>query len=120
MAHLWEIEHPYYCTEQDRYLAPAQSHLYLERHESWRDFMDSQWGDCDLDYNLLFRWDWEQADPDDEESDGMDKLSLFFYLQREGQAFTNIVAVTKDDEEHVRAWITKRAEHMRKLWEPML
>ena len=56
--HLWEVEHDYYCTERN-YFANDERDLG-DSHKSWQDFV-AEWGESDsidLDYNLLFRWDW--------------------------------------------------------------
>lgn len=55
--HLWEVDHPYYCSEGN----------YFERgchaaYSRWQDFIAEQ-GDCDLDMNLVFRFDCADEPP---------------------------------------------------------
>ena len=126
--HLWEINHPYYCTEGSYWIPGNRWHEVHQEHGSWEDFL-SDWGDSDLDMNLLFRWDWDRSDPDDytyelEENPEFevpaDTLKLFYFMQRKARNMSIEVAVTEADEPAVREWLTIRAEHMRTLWEPLL
>ena len=51
--HLWDFDHPYYCSESNYYSnEPGQT------WESWVDFVNEGMYDSDPDLNLLFRWDW--------------------------------------------------------------
>ena len=49
-----------------------------------------------------------------------DVLNLFFIAQRKARCFSASVEVTEADEPAVRAWLAKKAEHMRQVWEPLL
>lgn len=134
-THLWEISHPYYCSEGNFYKNGCHTIF-----GSWEEFAapttvsSAGFGgnvlyDWDDDLNFLFRWDWQRADPDDytwerEEDPEFempgDKLFLFFMAQRKGRNMSAEVAVTEADERAVRAWLEKKAEYMRKVWEPFL
>jgi hypothetical protein len=114
------IDHPYYC-EEINYLAPrSRIEEFHNRFDSWADF---EGGFEDFDYNLLFRWDWKRADPDDFEAGEAvpdhDTLWLFFMLQRKGLYVSAAVNVTDADGPAVRAWLLPRWEHLRKLWAPI-
>lgn len=115
--HLWEVDHPYYCTEGNFHR--NGQHL---RHESWAEFM-ATWGDNDPDYNLLFRWDWQSwrrhRDPVLRDESADDELELFFVLQRKADLWSHSVAVTDEDEPAVREWLVERAKTMTALWEPL-
>lgn len=124
--HLWEIKHPYYCNDGNYF---KNGEVY--EHESWAEFMDEfSLDQTDMDYNLVFRWDWKKPDPSDfdvageygdpEEVPTWDKLHLYFMGQRKGYFFVHIVDVTEGDEEPVREYLSAYAEHMRKIWEPFL
>ena len=139
--HLWEFDHPYYCSEGNYYKNGLNT-LF----ESWEAFaqpskgrsFNDEWNllyDFDDDLNLLFRWDWKKADPsnywivpgdpDDEteafaEAQKTDTLQLFFILQRKAYNISAEVIVTEADEPAVREWLTTKAAHMRRLWEPLL
>jgi hypothetical protein len=126
--HLWDHGHPYYCSEGCYYTRGTEWSQVHADWDSWESFL-ADWGDVDPDYNLLFRWDWEKADPSDyaveAEADPEfempgDVLKLFFYLQRKAKPFSHHIEVVEADEESVRAWLSERAEHMRKLWSPLL
>ncbi|SCK20289.1 hypothetical protein YUYDRAFT_02112 [Streptomyces sp. ScaeMP-e48] len=118
---LWETDHPYYCTEGNYYR--NGNHL---TYDSWAAF-HAEWGGLDPDMNLVFRWDWQRADPADyayeleqgEELPG-DTLKVFWVLQRKAILRSTECAITEADEPAVRAWLTERAAHMRLLWEPLL
>lgn len=118
--HLWEIDHPYYASDGCYYTPGNRWDEVHSKWESWADFL-AAWGDLDLDLNLLYRWDWQRADPDypDDYPDS-DALRLFFMLQRKAKPFSHYIAVKESDEPAIREWLTERAEHMRLLWEPLL
>lgn len=113
MKHLWEVNHAYYCN-LGNYYSNGCGHSY----ESFRDFM-SEWGNTDMDYNLLFRWDWKCENLDDDESPtGYDSLEIFWMLQRKGAYLFCEIKVTKKDEQAVIDFLIPRWEYMKSLWEP--
>ena len=123
---LWETNHPYYCSESN-YYASGYDQPY-ERYDSWQDFLDCE-GDADMDYNLVFRWDWQVHDPSDwldaDEDDKPDParpdtLQVFWMGQRKGLFRCTEVKVGRDDEPSVRTWLTERGEYLRKVWQPLL
>lgn len=119
-ARLWEIDHPYYCTEGNYY--KNGNHL---TYDSWADFI-AEWGSLDPDLNLVFRWDWKRADPDDYEPDDditrvpEDRLLVFWVLQRKAILRSTECTVTEADEPAVREWLTKRARTVAAIWEPII
>lgn len=113
--HLWEIKHPYYCNEGN-YYAPGQEQPY-HRYESFDGFL-FEWGDADLDMNLVFRWDWKKVvDDEDAPEEVRDRLMVFIMGQRKGLYQWCEIDVTEADEEAVRAYLMPRWEHLRRLWE---
>lgn len=142
MTRLWEVNHPYYCSESNYYVGGVPSWAQprsapptvegrqrsIDEHvpgdhmqfDSWAEF---DWKDADKDYNLLFRWDWEVPDPDDyaegEEMPG-ERLSLFWMLQRKGRFMVTSFPVKREEEPEIRAWLATRAEHLAAVWEPLL
>lgn len=114
MKHLWEIEHPYYCN-LNNYFDNGCGNTY----ESWADFVAEE-GDSDPDYNLLFRFDWREADPECEHwGNEREELQLFWMGQRKGLYRFTQVNVTKADEPAVREWLQGRLNYLMKLWEPL-
>lgn len=125
---LWETDHPYYCSESNYFSNECGS-----EYGSWQAFHESE-GSNDFDMNLVFRWDWTPNDyvADDSpeglreyadrfgEKDHAWTLKVFWMGQRKGIFRCTEVKVCKADEPDVRAWLAKRAEHMRTLWEPLL
>lgn len=116
MTHLWDANHPYYCSDTN-----FRTRDNTERWETWQDFHQT-WGQSDPDMNLVFRWDWTKPDPDDyepgEELPG-DKLYVFVMLQRKGDFWAHIIDVTDDDEPAVREWLTERAKTITAIWAPI-
>ena len=118
--HLWEVKHSYYC-ESGQYFGGETTTF---DYKTFPDFLESM-GDCDLDYNLLFRWDWSENDEEGNTNFNGDnyyrngKLSLFFMAQRKGYHFTNCVEVCRADEPVVRAFLEPRLAHLLSLWEPV-
>jgi hypothetical protein len=110
MIHLWEIEHPYYCSESNYYSNEPHAEF-----DSWEDFMEEE-GDSDMDYNLIFRFDWKKADNDNELPH--DTLQLFYIGQRKGLFRCVEVKITDEDEDSVRPWLHGRFKHLLSLWVP--
>ncbi len=117
MAHLWEIKHPYYCN-QGNYFArePCGDH-----YKTFAEFM-SAYADADFDYNLVFRWDWDETNGDDESTFNGDvnyrngELLIFWMGQRKGIYRWSTVEVCRADEPAVRAFLEPRWEYMKALW----
>lgn len=114
---LWDIDHPYYATQGNYF-----SNDYHAEYDSWTEFLAEQ-GDMDLDLNLLYRWDWQVPDPDYYEAGEelpAETLDLFYVGQRKAIHRSVSVEVKREDEPAIREWLLIRAEHMRKVWEPLL
>lgn len=112
MPHLWEIEHPYYCN-QGNYFAGESC---CTEYETWAGFMEEE-GDSDFDMHLVFRWDWQKADPEENEwGNPEDQLLIFWMGQRKGLYRYSTITVTDADEPAVIEWLTTRWAHMRLLW----
>jgi hypothetical protein len=117
MPHLWEVEHPYYCNEGNYYAAGNDQPFIT--YESWAEFFENE-GNSDTDMNLLFRWDWRKADPEEKHwGNEHEVLMLFWMGQRKGLYRWTEVRVTEADEPAVRAWLKERWEHLKFLWEPL-
>ena len=127
--HLWEIKHNYYCNEGNYFAAGNDQPT--KHYKSWSDFME-EFGDCDFDYNLLFRWDWEEC-PDDEDDnyngeEGGKKFNgdinyrngvfkVFWMGQRKGLYQWTTIEVCRADESEIKKFLLPRWEHLKKLWE---
>lgn len=117
MLHLWEVDHPYYCNEGNYYAPGTDQPFHV--YESWADFFDEE-GDSDLDMNLLFRWDWQKADPEGESwGNEKERLMLYWIGQRKGLYRWTEIHVTEADEPAVREWLTGRMKYLQRLWEPL-
>jgi len=106
--HLWEVKHPYYCNES-AYKKGSGDHKFWH---SWEEFYD-EFGESDLDYNLVFRWDWSIND------NKQDKLLIFVMGQRKGYFWCHEIDVCKNDEQEVRNWLILRMKRLWEIWEPL-
>jgi hypothetical protein len=140
---LWEVDHPYYCSESSYYVGgvPRRFDAYTgyprariggydpDEHfqpfdhfefDSWSAF---DWKDSDHDMNLVFRWDWVMADPEDY-GDGEplpgDRLLLFVMLQRKGRFVVLDMPVQRSEEPEIRAWLAARMRTIVALWSPLM
>ena len=137
MKHLWEINHPYYCTESNFFAnAFTNRDRCQHQYESFEDFL-AEWENADNDYNLLFRWDWQeisQSHYEDyiEDSGSCDRvpytgndnevtgeLLIYFMLQRKGYFVYTRTLIRRSDEQRVLEYLKPKWEHMKKLWEPI-
>lgn len=121
VVHLWDANHPYYCSEGNYYVSGLNWGDVHSEYESWKDFYE-EWGNTDHDMNLVFRWDWKQVDPDDleeGEESGPDKLQVYWVLQRKAILRSTSCVVSPADEPAVRAWLADRAKTITALWAPL-
>jgi hypothetical protein len=77
---------------------------------------------ADKDYNLLYRWDWKEAEPSDY-SDGEAApapwLDLFYILQRKAKPLSVTVHnMRPEDEPEARAFLQGHWKHIQRLWAP--
>lgn len=120
-GHLWEIDHPYYCSEGNYFVGADRWGEVHSEYDSWQEFID-EWGVTDHDMNLVFRWDWKRSDPDDYEDDEEvppDTLYVYWVLQRKAILRSTECVVTEADEPAVREWLASRAKTIAAIWEPI-
>lgn len=115
MTHLWEVEHPYYC---------STTNDGMEDYESWQNMRES-WDAYDGELNMLVRWDWVKPNPDDWDEDDPDRptrdyLELYFLLQRKGRINGSRCPITEADEDSVREWLLARSIDLRRVWAPLV
>lgn len=117
--HLWEADHSYYCNRGNYFSNDCGT-----SHKSWAEFIAEE-GDSDMDYNLLFRWDWKEGEDHDLPAFNGDvyyrngSLELFFVGQRKGIYRYVEVSVCRADEEGIREWLMPRWAHLKSLWQPL-
>lgn len=122
MKHLWEVDHAYYCAEENFY-APGNGQPF-QSYKTFSNFLEAE-GDANLDMNLVFRWDWYEGpdwgagdyNGDDNYRNG--KLMIFFMGQRKGLYRWAEIEVCRADEEAVKAYLAPRLQHLLSLWEPL-
>jgi len=118
--HLWEVKHAYYCSE---------SNDCTQEFKSWEDF-EADAGEEDLDYNLIFRFDWQEPEGEDGEPKKTHRgvadvnyrnaeLKLFYIGQREGLFRYVQIDVCRADEPKIIDFLNPRLAYMMKLWAPL-
>ena len=106
--HLWEVDHPYYCSEGNYYKNDCHN-----RFSTWGEFYGSA-NDWDMDMNLLFRWDWRKP-----ENGVIGTLSTFWVGQRKAALWSCECPVHPDEEPAVREFLQPRLAHLLALWQPL-
>ena len=136
MKHIWECKTPYHCEESGYYYETEGANAVkgwgaTQYFDTWGEFV-KEWGYCDLDLNLLFRFDWYKETPE-QASMGYDmtpmhtnregmvsELKLWFMMQRKGCKKLVVIRRMEDDNEFaVRDFLRARFEHLKKMWEPV-
>jgi hypothetical protein len=120
--HLWDVEHEYSGADQNYFLAMNQHDDYFKEWESWDEYTNSKDFATVKDMpnlNLLYRWDWVPLESEDNWRE-TEHLKLFWIMPRKGTIGSDTITVTKDDEPQVREFLTRRAEYLKKMWEPLI
>lgn len=119
MAHLWEIDHPYNMHEGNYFDNSCHTHF-----KSWAEFV-SEFGDSDLDYNWVIRWDWREGDGWDlGEYSGDDnyrhaRFMVQMVMQRKALLQSFEVEVCRADEPTILEFLRPRWEYMKEMWAPL-
>jgi hypothetical protein len=110
---IFNVEHDYYCSDK-RY---DDKEGYREYY-CFEDFF-SDWGESDLDYNLVFRWDIEKdVDNDGNELESF-VLKVYYILQRKGLFVPVIVhGIKETDRDRIIDFLKPKYKYLLKLWEP--
>lgn len=103
MSNLWDFKHPYYALTGNYFSNDCHAD-----YRSWESFIESE-GDSDMDYNLVYRWDWDKKER---------TLSIFYVGQRKALHRSVSVFVLETEEELIKPWLEARWEHMRLIWAP--
>lgn len=113
---LWEIKHPYYCNE-GLYFGTGSSGGVDDHFRTFAEFA-AEYADADFDYNLVFRWDWQEDNAFNGDVNYRNgRLLVFWMIQRKGYHRWSTVEVCRADEPAVIEFLKPRWEHMKKLWE---
>lgn len=111
MLKLEQTKHSYYCEcwESGR----------TQEFESWKDFKDNVGLDYDFDYNLLFRYDLDFEDDQEDERFETYTLKLHHALQRHGaeQWHAVIHNITENDIAEINNHLRNAKKHLLDLWE---
>ena len=121
MSHLWEVKHAYYCNEGN-YYAPGREQPFTD-YKRFSDFLEAE-AESDMDYNLVFRWDWVEGEDEGAEAFDGDVnyrngiLKVFYMGQRKGLYRWATVQVGRAAEDAVRAFLEPRYRYLMDLWSP--
>lgn len=106
---LANIDHPYYCSDSNWHSNDANQH-----YATFEDFI-AEYGEADVDYNLVFRWDIKEW------SEGEYTLHIYIIQQRKGRFTPIFVDSIKD--EHVPQlfeYLKAHAARLLDIWNPVL
>lgn len=105
------VDHEYYCHTSNYYSNEAGG-----RWETWKDFI-GEYGDSDMDYNLVFRWDVKKRDA---ENGGGYYMEVFIMGQRKGLFSPQVIeSVTEDDVQSILDFMNPRYDYLKNLWAPL-
>jgi len=110
------VEHPYHCSTNNYY-----SNNATKTYENFSDFLED-FGDADIDLNLIFRFDIHEVEPDDEEGrkEGTYYAWIFIIHQRKGIFGPTIInSFTEEDEIIAIPLLLAHWEVLKKMWEPI-
>lgn len=108
-----KVKHPYYCNDNNYYSNDAR-----EVSENWEDFI-SRWGDADVEYNHVFRFDIQENENDEGIGQGTYYAEIFIMLQRKGKFVPVVVNNVKEqDKDSIIEFLQKHYEEVKRLWEP--
>lgn len=117
MAHLWEIDHPFY--------GPDDSANECETFDELRQSVNR----LDEGMNHIYRWDWidySQPMHDDlfleDEERGKQTFTVFLVLPRKSMLINFTCPVTHEQEHEIREWLQsdRVLGALRRHWEPLL
>jgi hypothetical protein len=120
MTHLWESDHPYYMCEGNYF----ESRMHTT-YESIDEFLE-EFGEADIDYNLVVRWDWREGDEwglgsfNGDDNYRHARLMVQILGQRKAKLFSNEVKVCRADEARIIEYLEKHAHRMVENWHPLL
>lgn len=116
---LWESDHPYYMTEGN----------YFSRdcHTEWEslELFLEEFGDADIDYNLVVRWDWKEggdwdlADYNGSDTDRIARLMIQMVHQRKAILASHEIKVCRNDEPAAVEYLGKHAKRLALNWHPI-
>ena len=106
---LWEVDHPYRMCEGN---FCASGH-----HKCWDSFDDfiSEYGEADIDYNRVHRWDWREGW---EIEEGKSILLIYMVYQRKAILQSHEIIVCREDEPAIKIYLQKHWDQEKAIWAP--
>lgn len=116
-ATLRDSKHSYTGADQNYFMPANQQDSLFVTYDSWGEFIHSGNADLDMDYNLMYRWDWKKKG---EGYPTKEHITLYWLQQRRGCVGSDTIYVTEEDEPAIRKYLQPFAKHMKDLWAPIL
>jgi hypothetical protein len=116
-ASLRDSKHSYSGADQNYYMPGNMQDDLFRTYNSWTEFIESGDSEVDMDYNLMYRWDWNK---EGKSYPTAEHVTFYWLQQRRGCVASDTIFVTKDDEPALRAYLQPFAAHMKDLWAPIL
>ena len=115
MDSIFDIEHSYYMSSGNFYSNDSHS-----EYEDFSCFLE-EWGELDIDYNRVHRWDIIKRDPDDysDDDDQYDGyiLEVYYVMQRKASLFSVCIRVTRYDEKRIIKFLKPHSKYNSNLWD---
>jgi len=103
------VNHDYYCSESNYYSNEAK-----QGYSKWPEFYN-EYFDCDIDMNLIFRWDIKKHDS------GEYHMEMFMIQQRKGIFVPiEIKSVNDNDCDSILELLHKHLDKLKKIWMPII
>jgi hypothetical protein len=113
---LRDSKHSYSGADQNYFMPGNLQDEFFRTYDSWQAFIESGNSETDMDYNLMYRWDWKKKG---EGYPTKEHVTLYWLQQRRGCVGSDTIFVTAEDEPAVREYLQKYADHMRDIWAPL-
>ncbi len=109
------VDHPYYCSESNYYSNEAS-----QKYETMTEYLDD-WEECDIDMNLIFRWDIKlRGEGEEAAKAGRYYAEVFYILQRKGIFKPIYIAhVNEVEVDRFKILANKHWAAMQELWAPI-
>lgn len=119
--------HPYYCCDSNYYSNKAE-----QEFKTWKEFHDVYNDDTDLDFNLVFRFDFrikgnkidsypeyleKESWTEDEVHDGDLYMAIYIMQQRHGKFVpAEIKTIVREDMPEIEKFLDRCYNHLKMLW----
>jgi len=108
------IDHPYYCHSTNYTNNDARMDF-----DTMSDFLE-EFGDADVDMNLVFRFDVIEKTDEDDEPLGLFKAEVFIMQQRKGNFVPCVIkSIMGDEVGPFVLYLEKHHQRLMEMWAPL-